>query len=170
VDGTSVAGPHVAGLVALIISANPALAGKVSVIEEIIQKTAKPLTLSQTCGSTSGTSVPNNAFGYGRIDALAAVNMATSILSVNDADKSTAVVQPFPNPFSTDVNFEFKNWKKATTLEVYSLKGTMIFSKTWENVPATYTLNLFNHSSGVYFYKVMNGSECINGRLFKVDE
>lgn len=75
-NGTSMAGPHVAGLVALLISANPELAGEVDKIEDIIEQTAVSKTTTENCGSVSGTIIPNNTFGYGRIDALAAVNMA----------------------------------------------------------------------------------------------
>lgn len=75
-NGTSMAGPHVAGLVALLISANPELAGEVDKIEDIIEQTALNFTSTQNCGSVLGTSIPNNTFGYGRIDALAAINMA----------------------------------------------------------------------------------------------
>jgi uncharacterized repeat protein (TIGR01451 family) len=63
------AAPHVAGLVALLISAQPALRGQVSEIETIIEQTA--LHKSWTDCSSSG--VPNNTYGWGRIDALAAV-------------------------------------------------------------------------------------------------
>ncbi|MCB9010060.1 MAG: S8 family serine peptidase [Ardenticatenaceae bacterium] len=69
-QGTSMAGPHVAGLVALLISANPALAGDVDAIETILQETAVPRTTSQGCGGDGPTDVPNNVYGYGRIDAL----------------------------------------------------------------------------------------------------
>lgn len=65
------AAPHVAGLVALLISANPSLAGDVAAIEAILQETAVSRTTSQNCGSDTATSVPNNVYGYGRIDALA---------------------------------------------------------------------------------------------------
>jgi serine protease AprX len=75
-SGTSMSGPHVAGLVALIISANPSLAGNVDRIEEIIEQSAVHQTTTQACGSDTSTSIPNNVFGWGRIDALAAVNMA----------------------------------------------------------------------------------------------
>jgi serine protease AprX len=75
-SGTSMSGPHVAGLVALIISANPALAGNVDRIEEIIEQTAVRKTTSQACGSDTSTTVPNNVYGWGRIDALAAVQKA----------------------------------------------------------------------------------------------
>ena len=75
-SGTSMAGPHVAGLVALVISANPALAGNVDRIEEIIEKSAEKKTTEEACGGDTDTQVPNNTYGWGRIDALAAVEMA----------------------------------------------------------------------------------------------
>ncbi|MCA9972820.1 MAG: S8 family serine peptidase [Anaerolineales bacterium] len=78
-QGTSMAGPHVAGLVALIISANPALAGQVDAIEQIITQSALPLTTTQGCGGDGPTAVPNNTYGWGRIDALAAVQLAMPV-------------------------------------------------------------------------------------------
>ncbi|VAW30904.1 Subtilisin-like serine proteases, partial [hydrothermal vent metagenome] len=72
-QGTSMAAPHVAGLVALLISANPALAGDVDGIEALMRDTAVPLTSSQGCGGDGVNDVPNNVFGYGRIDAFKAI-------------------------------------------------------------------------------------------------
>jgi subtilisin family serine protease len=71
--------PHVAGLVALLISAKPSLAGKVNMIENIIEQSAVPIptgTAIPTCGGDSTTKVPNNVYGWGRIDAYAAVQLA----------------------------------------------------------------------------------------------
>ena len=72
-SGTSMAGPHVAGLVALMISAEPRLRGQVDLIRDIIQSTAVPLSTTEACGGIGPEELPNNVFGYGRIDALAAV-------------------------------------------------------------------------------------------------
>ena len=74
-DGTSMAGPHVVGVVALLWSADPALIGDVDRTERILTETARPLggdlPDAFLCGGETG--VPNNVFGYGLIDAHAAV-------------------------------------------------------------------------------------------------
>ena len=76
-SGTSMAGPHVVGVVALLWSARPQLARNISQTKTILQNTANPaviVTPAQTCGGTTSSQIPNNSFGFGRVDALAAVN------------------------------------------------------------------------------------------------
>lgn len=71
-SGTSMAGPHVAGLAALLISAHPELAGQPDILETLITQTAVPVNVSSTCPGVSLTPLPNNYSGWGRIDAWAA--------------------------------------------------------------------------------------------------
>lgn len=74
--GTSIAGPHVTGVVALMWSAQPRLIGNIERTEQILATTARPYTGERVgCfGDVSG--VPNNAAGYGVVDAYAAVKAA----------------------------------------------------------------------------------------------
>ncbi|MCP4518943.1 MAG: S8 family serine peptidase, partial [Delftia sp.] len=73
-NGTSMAAPHVAGAAALLWSARPDLRGQITQTEEILNTTAVPRYDTQ-CGDPADT-VPNNVYGWGRLDALAAVQQA----------------------------------------------------------------------------------------------
>jgi serine protease AprX len=81
-NGTSMAGPHVVGAVALLWSARPSLLRDIAATKTLLQNTANhsvTVTPPQLCGGTlSSTDIPNNSFGYGRVDILAAVNASGS--------------------------------------------------------------------------------------------
>ena len=84
-SGTSMASPHVAGAVALLWSAFPTLRGNVDHTEFILEQTALHLTTTQGCGGDGATQVPNNVYGHGRIDVLAAYDYAAAEVPVTPA-------------------------------------------------------------------------------------
>ncbi len=167
-SGTSMAGPHVVGLVALIISANPALAGNVDAIENIIKNTAVQLTSTQSCGNVSGSTIPNNTFGYGRINALAAIQEALNV-SVNNPENQPPGVNVYPNPFNREVGVELKHWGTSTcTIELYAITGQLVYAETWiPQFKTRHELNVKQIEPGLYFYKLYNEKNLAQGRIIK---
>ncbi len=82
-SGTSMATPNVAGVAALVISANSALRGDVDAVERILRETALPMSPpGLDCGVFPATAYPNHIHGWGRVDALAAVQRALAEASM----------------------------------------------------------------------------------------
>ena len=103
-SGTSMASPHVGGAVALLWAADATLVGNIAVTEQILQDTAVPLTSSATCGGVSGGAVPNNTYGWGRIDVLAALNW-NGTPNTQPTVTITAPTTAGPFPCGSPVNF-----------------------------------------------------------------
>ena len=89
-SGTSMAAPHVAGLVALLLSADSSLRGQVDQLETAIEQSALHIS-SLDCSSPQP--YPNNLYGWGRIRAVEAVQAVTHNLRL-EKTASAESVQP----------------------------------------------------------------------------
>lgn len=76
-SGTSMSAPHVTGLVAMMWQAAPCLVGDYAATESLIEQTATHITYNDGSPLTP-TDYPNFATGWGEINALAAVQAASS--------------------------------------------------------------------------------------------
>ena len=166
-SGTSMAGPHAAGMVALMISANPQLAGQVEVIEDIMEQTAVPKTDTIDCGGVSSMNIPNNIYGFGRINALAAVNQAIDMIVATD-DLIETAVDVFPNPTDGLVSFEITNMTGEVDFELYDLAGHQVQSQKWNLLEfENKTVDMSVLPSGVYIYKLKNETSESKGKIVK---
>ncbi len=96
-SGTSMASPHTAGAVALLWSARPELIGNIDATEQLLIKSAMPVSVSG-CSVGGQVVAPNNVYGFGRLDVLAAVEMAQApatlaVQVLNEAAEAQAAVE-----------------------------------------------------------------------------
>ncbi len=114
-SGTSMASPHVAGTVALMLQGNPAL-----IYDDIRTK------LIDSAADLGAVGYDHN-YGYGRIDAFDAVTDA-----VTDVPTLPGAAGPrlflAPNPFRDQVRLTFSGGTEAARIEIFDLQGRRIWS------------------------------------------
>jgi subtilisin family serine protease len=120
-SGTSMATPHVAGAMALLLSINPELTP--AQIDEILETTALDL----------GAAGKDNYYGAGRIDVYQAALVALEL--VGTAEETSAVVDAFtgvlsgvsPNPVTSQASFSlYLPSAGAADIAVYDVSGRTI--------------------------------------------
>ncbi|RHY89173.1 hypothetical protein DYB35_013972, partial [Aphanomyces astaci] len=95
-SGTSMSAPHVAGAIALYLSANKG--ASYDQVYKALTENADTDTLTppdKTCGGIANTKYPNNLFGYGRLNIFNAVAADFPGLTLPPPSKSTQVLNPF---------------------------------------------------------------------------
>ncbi|MBK8841338.1 MAG: S8 family peptidase [Saprospiraceae bacterium] len=158
-SGTSMAGPHVAGLVALMVGANPLLAGQVDTIQEIIKRTAEPIPSGQSCSGFDGGTIPNAVYGYGRINALKAVNEALKFTLSRNSLNNDLSFSLYPNPAFNDITISLKGNDEIQSVVMVDITGRVLLNKQLEGKEYMTRLNLDGFPSGSYFVKVVTKNQ-----------
>jgi serine protease AprX len=142
--GTSLSCPLAAGAAALILSVNPELT---------------PMQVRDALRSTaSRNSSPDNQYGWGIIDALAAANSVTSTLW-EPAPKQYYLYQNYPNPFNPTTTIQYELPRVSNVkLVLYDILGNKV--RTLVNGPVQpgvhrIELNAEGLASGVYLLNLI---------------
>ncbi|HVG00872.1 MAG TPA: S8 family serine peptidase, partial [Chloroflexia bacterium] len=144
--GTSMASPHVAGSVALLWNAWPDLQRDITTTKTLLHNTADPnITVpgGQVCGGTGPTTIPNNLFGYGLVDAYAAVAGYCQTTTQNVYEASAIAPASITIPAGSTVRWTSQGYTHTSTSDTGLWDSGNIppggsFSYTF-NAPGTYT-------------------------------
>ena len=162
-SGTSMAGPHVAGVVALLWSARPGLVRNIALTKQVLQNSANPAVIlvpAQTCGGTLSTEIPNNSFGHGRVDALNAYNISapTAATAIISGQVTTSGGQPLAGvtvqmsgaavrKTITDANGNYR-FENVTTDRFYTVTPARL---NYHFSPADRSFSLFANTTDAAF-------------------
>ncbi len=154
-SGTSMAGPHVVGLVALMLSANPGLIGEVSKVEDLVESTCLPINGLVDCSDNNGLAYPNNTYGYGRVNALNAVQQALLVSTGDILSDPSIQVNAFPNPARDQFFLNLQNYTGTATVKVYDARGVLLVQETnkarsGQLIP----VKTAGYPSGIYYWQV----------------
>ncbi|MEZ4817430.1 MAG: S8 family peptidase [Flavobacteriaceae bacterium] len=141
-NAVSAAAPLSLGVIALMLEVNPNLTPLE--IKNILHDTARQ--------DTNTGAVPNDTWGYGKLDALAAINEAYASLGVSENKELNATI--YPNPSNGEFTILISDKSQKIRIELYNTLGQFLKGNNYETTnPIQYSIE---GASGLYFLKIIN--------------
>ena len=141
-SGTSMSGPMVTGIVALILQANPTLSAQQ--IKDILKQTAREDIRTGTLPDTGSTQ-----WGFGKVTANRAIKLALETENVNYYQKSS-VCLVYPNPTQNYIHLIYNDDFSPTYINFTDLNGCSVFSETFQNN----TIDVSTLPKGFYIIRI----------------
>ncbi len=142
ISGTSMATPHVTGVIALLLQAKPNLSFEE--VENLIKEWSRK-------DERTGDDLPNNTWGYGKVDAyFFALNTLISSVE-NEFDNQVSFIHP--NPANDVITIDMNTAENILFVSISDITGTLIYTKS-ENIVSKLTVPITGFSSGLYYASV----------------
>ena len=151
-SGTSMASPAAAGIVALMLQANPHLTP--TQVRNILAQTAILDTFTGQLPA-QGT----NTWGHGKINAYQAVIQAALLTGETNIVTNHLACKLYPNPTTGSFTMAYTGDKAETlAIEVYDIHGRQVTTDSWMVNAGnnTHTMNLSKLATGIYLTKVIS--------------
>lgn len=141
-SAVSAAAPLSTGVIALMLQLKPDLSPQM--IKDILNQTARQ-------DAFTGT-VPNNNWGHGKLDALAAIQAVNSLVAINEPVYDPSTLKVFPNPSSIGaIHFEIPaSISNPQRVFIVNALGRVVYQLTEMEV-FTQEVSLDHLPKGTYF-------------------
>ena len=161
IQGTSMSSPAVAGIVALMLEADPTLTP--IQVQTLIYNTAIQDSFTGVLPFNG-----NNTWGWGKINAYAAIYATLNFAGIYHGVNSNLNALLYPNPTNGKYSIELNAEKNETiAISLFDLNGKMIESIKWNVILGTNTIqpNWKDLASGIYLVKISSETGEMNVKL-----
>jgi hypothetical protein len=156
--GTSMASPIVAGTAAMYLQKNPT--HTYQQVKDAILNCAKT-------DSWTGNSLPNSVWGYGKVDAFAALAGCTA--GINEGGMLSGTMTLFPNPASDKLIVRSLELRDNNKLIIFNLLGKMVLSQKPEaKSQQQMVIDISSLSPGMYFCSFYQGDVLVESKKLVV--
>lgn len=144
--GTSASSPVVAGLAALYLQKNPTATN---------QQIKQAITNCAYSDVFTGTSLPNNQWGYGKLDGFAAMTCGTIVTGINSQNNNTGI-RVLPNPMNSETTVIFEK-EGIRNIKLYNSTGQLVLKE--ECRASSYKLKRNDLPTGLYVIECEDKNE-----------
>ncbi len=90
------------------------------------------------------------------------------IASTIDPTKENKNWLVYPNPFKDNVHISGIHVVETVSYKIYNASGILLVDRTDTLIDGKVTINLFNYSSGIYFFEILSGSKKEVHKVIKI--
>ncbi|MFM9004966.1 MAG: S8 family peptidase, partial [Flavobacteriales bacterium] len=152
-SGTSMSSPCVAGIVALLLDANPFLTP--AQVKEILMATAR------TDEFTGPISAPGDVrWGMGKVDAYEAVMLALATEGLNITNAASSEIDIYPNPAESVIFIRTSSDIQMKTVRFFGMNG-----QRFELPVVSGTIDVGSLAAGVYILQIESTGKIVRRRI-----